>query len=363
MSSNVPVNGELSVSPDWIGDPAAVEDLLRGLGFREDVVGALTEAAQELASRPEELRTITDFARRWFAARGGRIESTAHPLREALVVVSAFPTAIEHNDSMGIPREVTSATLRDLQLFMDDFRARNDAWGFTYSHWLWNHVTGKVFAIEGLQFAPGYWNLPYVVYRAAGELVSLASDGLFLDPNGYPRKDPPGVRAHLKEAAGAVRGFPVDPGSGAVSLRETGLPSDAQRILGAGNPVLNLHIPAGADLSQANCMLSYQRALEFFDRHFPVPGERTIICTSWLLDRELSKVLPDNSRIVGFGHMFFPLIPPDADDAQLVERVLETPPGRETSLQRKILRHRSQGGRFRLTSGFLLPEVLESREP
>ena len=78
-----------------------------------------------------------------------------------------------------------------------------------------------------------------------------------------------------------------------------------------------------------------------------MPGERTIICTSWLLDRELSKVLPDNSRIVGFAHMFFPL----------------TPPGRETSLQRKILRHRSQGGCFRLTGGFLLPEILESREP
>ena len=55
MSADVPETGGLSVSPDWVGDPAAVGDLLRGLGFREDVVEALAEAARELAGRPEEL--------------------------------------------------------------------------------------------------------------------------------------------------------------------------------------------------------------------------------------------------------------------------------------------------------------------
>jgi hypothetical protein len=359
MSADVPETGGLSVSPDWVGDPAAVGDLLRGLGFREDVVEALAEAARELAGRPEELHGITDFAKRWFSTRDGRIESTGHPLREALVVVSTFPTVIERDRLMGIPPDITSATLLDLQRYMDDFRARNAAWGFTYTHWLWNHVTGKLFEIEGLQFAPGCWTFPFVVYRVGGHLVPLAADGLLLDDCGYPRKNPPGVRACLDETPGAVRGFPVDPGSGAVTLREPRLPSDARRLLGAGDPVLNLHIPAGADLTPENCRLSFEKALGFFDRHFPVDGERTIICTSWLLDRELSKVLPAGSRIIGFGRMFFPLILPDADDAQLVERVLDTPPGRETSLQQKIHSHRAAGGRFRLTSGFLFPEILE----
>lgn len=75
--------------------------------------------------------------------------------------------------------------------------------------------------------------------------------------------------------------------------------------------------------------------------------------------RELAGRPEELHGIIGFGRMFFPLILPDADDAQLVERVLDTPPGRETSLQRKIHSHRAAGGRFRLTSGFLLPEILE----
>lgn len=361
MEADVPDAGGLTGDPEWIGDPAAVEGLLTGLGFRAEVATALAESARALTDRPEGVRRLAASAKCWFFDRSQRLDPADLALGEALAVVSTFPAAIERHRRMGVSRDITSATLLDLQRWIDDFRARNAAWGFTLAPWLWNHVTGELFEIEGLQFAPGCWNVPFVVYRAGDHLVTLAADGLFLDDGGYPRKNATGARACLDETPGAIRGFPVDPGSGAVTLRETRLPRDARRILGSRDPVLNLHLPAGADLTRANCLLSFEKAMEFFARHFPEPGARTIICTSWLLDRELEKVLPARSRIVEFGRMFFPMAVPDADDAQLVERVLSAAPGRETSLQRNIHRHRASGGRFRLTSGFLPPETLESR--
>jgi len=355
MSDEVAIVDALTVNPEWIGDSGAVAEVMRTLGFHDAIVKALAGAADELA-KSGEIPMIAAAATSWFSARGRLFDSEGHPLREALAVVSTFPSRMEHDQVRGIPTAVTSETLLDLQRHMDEFHIRHGVWGFHLAHWLWNHVTGGLYAIEGLQFAPGEWTYPYVVYRTADETLVLADDGLYLDHEGAPRKQRPGTRTSLNEAAGAVRGFPVNRSSGAVGLRETTLPSDARRILGAGDRVLNLHIPTGADVTLGACRIAFRRAVEFFEHFFPHRATGTIICTSWLLDRELSRVLPADSRVVQFGGIFFPFLMPDGDDAQLIERVLDVPAHRETSLRRTIRSHRLAGGRFRMTGGFLLPE-------
>jgi hypothetical protein len=100
---------------------------------------------------------------------------------------------------------------------------------------------------------------------------------------------------------------------------------------------------------------------------------RGYVTATWLLDRELARVLPPHSNIAAFGRLFRPLPLNNGDDKQLLERAF----GRdaswencraETSLQQAVLEHHRNGGQFRMTAGFILAEDVEpiqrfSRKP
>lgn len=68
--------------------------------------------------------------------------------------------------------------------------------------------------------------------------------------------------------------------------------------------LLDVHIPNDAKFSPADCEESFKMAKEFFAKHYPEIKLRFFTCESWLLDRELEKLLPETSNILGFGRRF-----------------------------------------------------------
>lgn len=339
--------------PGWIKKPVALQEFLSDLGFRPDIVAALGRAAHELDRHPGGWDRILDFAAKWWDDRTHRLAPSCFPLGEALAVAATFPETVEAHRRRGISRAVTAATLRDLEVWLDDYRERHGAWGFDRSPWLWNHVRGKLFTLGRLQYAPASWSYPHVVFAdsGSGEVSVTAVEGIFLSSEGWPRKEAGVVRTTLQTEP-VVKGYPVSRRTGAVGLRPHVLPSTARRVLGPGDAVLNVHIPAGPRLETKACGRSFEDGCAFFRDHFPELELRGVICTSWLLDRELDRVLPADSGIIKFGRLFFPLIVADADDRQLEEKVLQAP--RTSRLQTSIQRHRKAGGKFKLTGGFLL---------
>ncbi len=69
-------------------------------------------------------------------------------------------------------------------------------------------------------------------------------------------------------------------------------------------PVINVHIPKGADLSQETVEESFQRAKAFFREYFPGYGARAFLCYSWLLYPPMDALLPENSNIRCFARYF-----------------------------------------------------------
>ncbi len=59
-----------------------------------------------------------------------------------------------------------------------------------------------------------------------------------------------------------------------------------------GTPVLNLHIPKGADLSPAAVEQALDQAMEFFPQVFPEHRARAFLYYSWLLYPGLRELLP-----------------------------------------------------------------------
>lgn len=116
-----------------------------------------------------------------------------------------------------------------------------------------------------------------------------------------------------------------------------------------GAAVLSVHIPQGEPLDIAACEASLAQAADYWKRSFAC-----FFCESWLLDPQLSKVLPPSSNIILFQSKFT-VFRVDQDDSQMRERVFDMAPvqGAETSLQRRIREALAQGLTFGMGHGII----------
>ena len=131
---------------------------------------------------------------------------------------------------------------------------------------------------------------------------------------------------------------------------------------------LNVHIPATGPLTPQACDDAFTRAAGFFARHFPEDGHRYTVCTSWLLDPQLTAYLPADSNIIGFQQRFQP-VPDDeptddaGDDAAVLDLVFHRRPAplhraeldalpQDTTLQRAIVGHLRAGRHWHFRTGW-----------
>ena len=71
-----------------------------------------------------------------------------------------------------------------------------------------------------------------------------------------------------------------------------------------GDPVIEVHIPAGTDISKEQCDRSFALAKAFFAEHFPEYEYRYFTCHSWMLGSTLNELLNPESKILAFQKRF-----------------------------------------------------------
>jgi hypothetical protein len=225
-----------------------------------------------------------------------------------------------------------------------------------------NHVSGNFFEIGRLQYIPGKFGYPFRVYRnsESGEIISFALPGLKCTGQGWPCDEATGFETTLEENDDCITGHPALT-NGAISSSVLQIPADSKVLLDAESTVANIHIPSGGKLSCDDCWQSLHDAKTFFQKYFPEIPIHAFCTATWLLDPELTKVLP-HSNIAEFGRLFHSLALINGNDRQLRERVFGDAEWEqckaENSLQRAILNHHTNGGEFRSTAGFILPEEI-----
>jgi hypothetical protein len=132
-------------------------------------------------------------------------------------------------------------------------------------------------------------------------------------------------------------------------------------------PVLGLHIPEGR-LTPESVDDALEQAVGFFARHFPAEPYRHAVCTSWVLDPQLTGYLPADSNILRFQRRFTLRPPSPADDsATVVEFLFKRPLAdldglpRSTTLQRAVIDHIRDGHSWQFRTGwFPLPPPVGS---
>lgn len=105
---------------------------------------------------------------------------------------------------------------------------------------------------------------------------------------------------------------------------------------------VSIHIPSDSVLTKDNIDDSFNKLTEFIKCFYPNYINSTIYCDSWLLSQQLTKYLPEGSRILLF-QSYFEIIKEDLDALDFYEWVFKCDKNtaivdlkEETSLQKKL---------------------------
>lgn len=232
-----------------------------------------------------------------------------------LAICSQMDTAYTCMRSRGLPDEIILPLLASFESGVDQYAIRHGgAPGYHLYQWYQRVVEGKLYRIGSLSYELGvrFTANACIFENAKGEQIALA-DGGRVHRDGYPLgslryEDEDGAYdTPLEKTADGWLGHRID-GRGRTDPNLTPLSKkEWHPVLQKGDPVISLHISAGADLSPASVDRSLAEAREFLARYFPDQPYAAFICYSWLADPTLGDILGEDSNIVRFGRRYRPL--------------------------------------------------------
>lgn len=224
--------------------------LLSQLNYPEPTRQALDEALSAKACR------IEDLAQTAYQGEDLRFPlCNCLPLTRLAVVTWLLKGKFQDYRKRGIPENVILDTFRDVPLRAELYRKKTGEAGISEEDVIWfRHIMNEnIFRIGSLQYQP--FSMVYLDQETIGEPYMTFS-------------------------------------------------AEQKQILPVGAPVLNCHIPVGADLSDAAVSASLDEARRFFAACFPAVAFRVFLCYSWLLYPPMTGQLPARSHIRQFASRF-----------------------------------------------------------
>ncbi len=379
---DVPARG----APPFL-DPAEFRVSREWCGFGPEHDAALGAAAERIRNNPALCRLAWFYAWKIFEAppalafgandRWPKLEAALGDqagLFFLLIGLSFAPRLRRYHRLLGVPEAITRETCRQPLCFCGNYqRARGGRLGiFTRQlGWLRHYVRDNLyFRIGRFEYwARGFEDaLSVFRHRRTGRVVALADDGVRFNPQGYidePGKGAPGTdnwTASLILDEEAITGTPVSP-LGMAGRRPVRLPfADWRKVLGRGDPVLDIHIPAGGNMGLESCGESLRRARDFFSNHFPVRTPVAYVCNSWIFSPCLEECLPPDSNLVRLlreTHLFaVPSTNPDIWFVFFQDKFDPATAPRDTRLQRALLDYLAAGHAWRNGGMFFLADDL-----
>lgn len=291
----------------------------------------------------------------------GAAGQTAADLFPLAALAACLPGALEYHRSLGAGEAQLKATFGDMLRWEAWFERETGRPGLAELHWAVLPYAGSLFEIGSLQYQPMESHFPVTGWAApGGSLLLLAGEGLPVNDSGAVCAPESAAFTTLYQGGGAqVTGHLIDPASGRIAPTATTLPVEGlELVLAPGLPVLNLHIPAGADLAPAAVDASLRAAKRFFE----AAGRpaRLAVCHSWMLDPQLAQFLPPASRVLNLAGRFARFsLPGEGTGARFIfttDTPVEKLPAAaaRTSLQRAVRAHLAAGGKLYDFGGAML---------
>lgn len=276
-----------------------------------------------------------------------------------LPLLAGVPRLRAMHRRLRVPRRVVADTLLDIAIWTHHNRRAKGRWGFDEVGWLLLHFGGTLYRLGRLQFAVDRFHgrVHAFRHRRTGEVVLLARPGVVYRADGRVDgtngiKDPRGRwTARLSRRAGVIRGHPVSLTAHALKDPVALAAREWREALKPGDPILDMHIPAGLPLDENAAVASCRRAPAFFRARFPRHRARAMVCYGWLMDAAFQRMLPPVANMLRFQKHFhlYPMRGRDGGSLWSVfgraARNLKRAP-RDTALRRNVLDYYAAGGRL-----------------
>ena len=354
-------------------------------GFGSEVDPLLEETARRIAHDP----ALRDLAWHCFRLLGEHVEY--HSMGEwptlegalgersgvfyLLVAMGVVPRVRAVHKTMGVPDEVTRETCTQVSCFAGNYRRMTGGrLGVTRNTlpWLRHYMAGRLFRLGRMEYMIQPYRGGAEVYRnrETGAVIALAPEGVrynregYVESTGSPGDSEHGWTATLVRDDEAVVGYPISP-CGMAVRQEIRLPRPMwECVLKAGDPTLDMHIPAGGGMTPERCGDSMRRAEAFFQRFFPCTPCRAITCSSWIFNTQFEQIRLSSDNLVryqrelylyptrsnGRDGLWFIFLQDNFDPAALP---------RDTSLRRGVADFLLAGNTWRGGGMFFLTEHLE----
>ncbi|MHC4887597.1 MAG: hypothetical protein ACYTGH_21170, partial [Planctomycetota bacterium] len=198
--------------------------------------------------------------------------------------------------------------LKQLERYTDNHKRGSDgACGLAKGSYAWS-----MFYVDGSLFRRGRFEYRLLdmpesveVYRRNedGVIVALYVNDVPLNEAGHcayvgdDENEFVTWKADFARSPESVKGHPVRP-EGAVEREPVELPlAEWTRVLGAGDTILDLHIPSGGGMTPEACLESMTAARDYVQSHFPDSPPKAYYCNSWIFSPQLEPIIP-NSNLV-----------------------------------------------------------------
>ncbi len=388
---NDPVWKQIFEQPDTTFHEAAENELFQSIPEYARMAGFTQSDMEQLEKEMADVLSNPDVFHAWSLMRrtilqngteGGQAalrdpgfgEPVKNPYALFLLVdLAGIPGMIELYKKRGWYESTFHEALLDFKIWMDFCRDNYDgAFGLSMTGhpWIRTQLEGNVIRIGRLQcntrctFFSEYRIFrhksdPSIVCPLLNQELSFNRDGMTAMGD-----DPVEFKSELvRENGNQITGYAVSK-RGIVSPRPVTLDkSDWDEPVKAGDPVINLHIPADGPMTPELCRDSFRRMLAFF-RDIEHIDPKAFTCESWLLDPMFRRILPSTSNVVAFQDAAWLL--PWQGRSELVRRVfgvkamtqgIDCVPHR-TSMQRAFAEFLNAGGIPRNGAFVFFPEEI-----
>ncbi|OGV53669.1 MAG: hypothetical protein A2017_03700 [Lentisphaerae bacterium GWF2_44_16] len=290
-----------------------------------------------------------------------------------IVALAMVPFIRTKFQELGVPDDVCRDTCGNMRCLSSNYE--NGYGGMPgvipqQLYWIRHYIKGEIFRLGRMEYWSRELKLMGKVFRdeKTGRKILFAMDGQKFDKDGFAANpegpDAPGIwKAEYMEDAKSVTGNPLSAFGHALRDKITLPLNEWKDVLREGSLVLDMHIPAGGNMSPEVCLDSLKRAFDFFGRYLPERKSDVISCRSWIFSPQYEKKLPD-SNIAKFMRELY-LYPFYAGDRcgfffaflREYKNLAEAP--RDTSLRRAMLELIDAGEPLRGGGMFIFREDLK----
>ena len=268
-------------------------------------------------------------------------------------LAALLPQALEAHRALGSTEAMLHATFGDMLRWANWFERETGRRGLAELHWVVLPYACNLFEIGCLQYQP--IPNPHKVYGWAargGGLLLLAADGVPVNASGrFCTEEEAAFFTCYNQEGSALTGHLIDSATGLVAREASAIDCTALRcVLAPDQPVINLHIPAKANLDPAVVDDSLRAARAFLEQAGFVSGP--MVCHSWMLDPQLPAFLPATSRVLHLAGRFarFPTAGEGSGPMFIFgttqrEKAIQ-PENLRSSLQHRVLAHLQAGGKL-----------------